>query len=211
MVLKYIMIIIILLSSALMASAQQPPMPTIGNITLTANPASISADGTSTSVITVVNVEDPDGIVQFGLITLNTTLGTINGSVELKNGTATAILKAGTTPGTAAIVAEYVGQNSSRGKVNVTFAAAAPGQTQAGQTPARPGAAQTPVITATPVQPAITAIPTQTQTETIRPASTPGKTEPVSTPARSTPGLGVLTAISMLSAVYLICMRKKKL
>ncbi len=136
-VMVIIMMVLLSLAPIASASAQQPPMPTniIGNITLTANPANISADGTSTSVITVVTVEDPDfagGKVDAGPITLTTTLGTINGSVQLKNGTATAILTAGTTQGTAAIVAEYVGQNYSRGKVNVTFTAAAPDQTLRG-------------------------------------------------------------------------------
>ncbi len=208
-------IVIILLFLALPAAAEMPSLPTVGSITLTANPASIPADGRSTTIITIENVENPDMpgyTILFGLINLSVLpeLGTINQSVMLSNGTATAVLKAGTSPGVATIYAWYTGTNESRGRVNITFVASTAQTTptttykSGGSISTPPGVTKTPVITATSTS-AVKGTSTPANTSTVTETPVSNKTRTV-----QTPGLGGLAAISMLIAVYLNGIRRKK-
>jgi len=70
--------------------------------TITANPTSIVADGSSTSTITV-QLKDADGDDLTGVVVLNTTAGTLGSVTDNLDGTYTATLTSSTTVGTATI------------------------------------------------------------------------------------------------------------
>jgi lysophospholipase L1-like esterase len=79
--------------------------------TISANPASITANGTSTSTITV-QARDATGAAitsSRGTVTLNTTAGSLGGVTDNGNGTYTAILTSSTTAGTASITGTIAG------------------------------------------------------------------------------------------------------
>jgi len=90
-------------------SAPPPPPPneTPSSIFLSADPTGIPADGLSTSMINASVWEEGEFWVWFGLtVNFSTDSGEITASALIVNGTATAILTAGTEPGVATITAE---------------------------------------------------------------------------------------------------------
>jgi adhesin/invasin len=92
--------------------------------TITANPTSIPADGTSTSTITV-QLKDASGsnLTSGGdAVTLSTTAGTLNSVTDNNNGTYTATLTSSAAPGTATITGTVNG-GSIAGSATVTFSA----------------------------------------------------------------------------------------
>ena len=88
------------------------PGPPFGPTTqITAAPASIPADGTSTSTITV-EVRDAQGnrrLTGGDVVTLSTTLGTLSAVTDLGNGLYSATLRSSTTGGTATISGTVAG------------------------------------------------------------------------------------------------------
>jgi uncharacterized repeat protein (TIGR01451 family) len=90
--------------------------------TITANPTSIPADGTSTSTITV-QLRDANGVslpTGGDLVTLSTTAGTLNSVTDNNNGTYTATLTSSATTGTATITGTVNG-GSIAASATVTF------------------------------------------------------------------------------------------
>ncbi|MGP8199091.1 MAG: Ig-like domain-containing protein [Limisphaerales bacterium] len=86
-------------------SLMVPVMLSAANTTISANPTSIAANGTSTSTITV-QAKDSNGnnlTSSGGVVILSTTLGTLSGLTDNSNGTYTAILTSAAMPGTASI------------------------------------------------------------------------------------------------------------
>ena len=79
--------------------------------TITASPGTLAANGSSTSTITV-QLKDANGnnvTVSGGTVTLTTTLGSLSAVTDNNNGTYTAVLTAGTSPGTATISGTLAG------------------------------------------------------------------------------------------------------
>jgi len=100
-----------------------PWSATPGGITLTANPGSILANGSSTSTITAT-VNDMCGtpVTDGTVVTWSTTIGTINPSSTTTGGIATTTLTSSTTPGTATVTATTtIGGIVVSGSVNVVF------------------------------------------------------------------------------------------
>ena len=80
-------------------------MLSAANTTISANPASIAANGTSTSTLTV-QAKDSSGnnlTSSGGVVILSTTLGSLGSLTDNGNGTYTAILTSAAMPGTASI------------------------------------------------------------------------------------------------------------
>ncbi|WP_411553150.1 invasin domain 3-containing protein [Paenibacillus lautus] len=90
--------------------------------TITASPASIPADGSSISTVTV-QLKDSNGnplTASGGVVQMKTTAGTLSGVTDRKNGTYTAQLKAPVSVGTATVTAELGGTPIAQ-KATVTF------------------------------------------------------------------------------------------
>lgn len=90
--------------------------------TVTASPASIPADGSSISTVTV-QLKDSNGnplTTSGGTVQMKTTAGTLSGVTDRKNGTYTAQLKAPVSVGTATVTAELGGTPIAQ-KAAVTF------------------------------------------------------------------------------------------
>jgi hypothetical protein len=85
-----------------------PPLPptTTPALYLTANPPAIPADGVSTSFINATVWDGENWIWSIPIVNFSTDLGAITESAQIMNGTATATLTAGTTPGVATITAK---------------------------------------------------------------------------------------------------------
>ena len=100
-----------------------PGAPT--NISVSANPSSITADGTSTSIITATIKDAKGNIVEDGTdVIFSTTSGLISpSSTTTTNGIATTTLTSSTTATTAIINASSGGAS---GSTNVTFTAGSP-------------------------------------------------------------------------------------
>ncbi|MFZ9856575.1 MAG: invasin domain 3-containing protein, partial [Limisphaerales bacterium] len=92
--------------------------------TLSATPSSITADGTSTSTITVQlkNSSGNDLSTSGGVVVLNTTLGSLGSVTDNNNGTYTATLTAGTVAGSATITGT-LGGNAFVDDASVTLVA----------------------------------------------------------------------------------------
>ena len=223
--------VVILLFAAALTSAQ-PSFPTMGKMILSASPESIPADGISQSNITAF-VTLPD-IEEYGEmagepacgveVKFYTTLGNItavnNGTTI--NGTAHAILTAGTKAG----VANVTGSASivpASNTTSVTFVASGEvdgdgGNGGNGNGGSGNGGATT---TATPAStPGETPLPSPTAGATATPTGTPMPTSvgtPTATPSPSPtkkpliPGFGAVFAIAgLLAVVYLVLGRKRK-
>lgn len=101
------------------AGSKAPP-----NAAISADPTSITADGHSTSVITVqANSMGTTATKSMGTVVLHTTLGRIGSVDDHNNGTYSAVLIAGTTPGLAQITGTIGGQPIGVG-TDVSFNAA---------------------------------------------------------------------------------------
>jgi len=103
-----LVVVAVFFGSITPVSAPPPPPPneTPPSIFLSADPTEILADGFSTSTINA-SVWDGEDWIWFGLpVNFSTDSGEINASALIVNGTATAILTAGTEPGVATITAE---------------------------------------------------------------------------------------------------------
>jgi adhesin/invasin len=99
--------------------------------TISASPTSITANGTSTSTITV-DAKDANGnnlTSSGGTVVLHTTLGTLSAVTDKGNGTYTATLTSSTTAGTASITGTIVGNTIG----NPTTVAFVPGSVSATQ------------------------------------------------------------------------------
>ncbi|HEU5475634.1 MAG TPA: invasin domain 3-containing protein, partial [Actinophytocola sp.] len=81
------------------------PGPSAITSTITADPSSITADGASTSTITVQSkdAEGNDLTIGGATVVISTDLGTVSGVTDNDNGTYTATLTSGTTAGTATL------------------------------------------------------------------------------------------------------------
>jgi len=88
----------------------------IGAVTISASPVSITADGSSTSIITATVKDEYGNNVPDGTqVTFSTTAGTVGSTTVTKtttNGVATATLTSATTPGGAAITATSGGESA---------------------------------------------------------------------------------------------------
>jgi hypothetical protein len=107
-----ISVVLILFVASVTPVTAPPPPPKQPYIVLTADPSEIVADGSSTSTINASVWEWNEADEEYILIWLgpvvnfSTDLGEITASAQIENGTATAILTAGTEPGVATITAD---------------------------------------------------------------------------------------------------------
>ena len=174
-----------------------PPMPPAGTqpyIDISANPADIPADGISTSTITASVWKGEEWVLENLTVNFSTDLGDITASALIENGTATAILTAGTEDlGVATITAEAnlngdIGTVTNTTRVNFTT----------------PGVTPTPAVnvTLTPT-PTVTVSPTSTATVSPTPTPSPTKKPLI-------PGFGAVFAIASLLAVAHLVMRMKR-
>lgn len=197
----------VLLTSVAPATAQElPGPPTPAYIQLTAEPAEITADGSSTANITA-RVWDGEDWIAWGFdVSFSTDLGEITELVPL-NDTATATLTAGTTAGTATITAEVdlsaVELDVLTNTTTVVFTAPGTSPTPSGGSGGgggggggSSGGTTTPTPTTSPTtspgeSPAPTAAPTSTASPSVAPSGTPGATiaptAPTAPTAPSTP------------------------
>ena len=164
-----------------------PPPGTLPYVDLSANPADIPADGSSTSTITALVWDGEDWMLENLTVKFSTDLGDITASALVENGTATAILTAWTEPGAATITAEAnlsgdVGTITNTNRVNFT----------------------TPGVTPTP--PVLTPTPTPTVTVSLTPTAT---VSPAPSPTKKPliPGFEAVFAIASLLAVAYLVLR----
>ncbi|RJP47003.1 MAG: hypothetical protein C4548_01640, partial [Desulfobacteraceae bacterium] len=96
-----------------------------GGLALTANPTTLVADGTSTSLIRATMTDNGGNPMPGVAVNFATTLGTLSAASATTNasGIADVILTSGTTTGTAVVTANASGYTAS---VNVTFTSGAP-------------------------------------------------------------------------------------
>jgi len=163
-----------------------PPAGTLPYIDLSANPADIPADGSSTSTLTASVWGGEEWVLENLEVNFSTSLGSITASAVIVNGTSTAILTAGTEEGIVTVTAEAnlggdIGTVTNTTTVNFT----------------------TPGVTATP--PVLTPTPTPTVTISPTPVVT---TSPTPTPEE--PGFEAVFAItSLLTVAYLVLQRRE--
>ena len=167
-----------------------PPAGTPAHIALGANPADIPADGVSTSTITASVWDGEDWVLDNLMVNFSTDLGDITASAVIENGTATAILTAGTEDlGVATITAE-ANLNGDIGTVTnttrVNFATL--------------GVTPTPAVN-------VTLTPTPTVTASPTPAATVSPT-PSPTKKPLIPGFEAVFAIASLLAVAHLVLRR---
>jgi len=103
-----LVVLAVFIASITPVPAELPPLPneTPPSILLSADPTGIPADGFSTSTINASVWDGEDRIWLGPAVNFSTDLGEINASALIVNGTATAILTAGTESGVATITAE---------------------------------------------------------------------------------------------------------
>ncbi len=169
-----------------------PPAGTSAHIALGANPADIPADGVSTSTITASVWDGEDWVLDNLTVNFSTSLGNITESAVIMNGTATAILTAGTEDlGVATLTAEAnlngdIGTVTNTTRVNFTT----------------PGVTPTPPVTVTPT-PTITVSPTPAATVSPTPTPSPTKKPLI-------PGFEAVFAIAgLLTVAYLVKWRRR--
>jgi PGF-CTERM protein len=163
-----------------------PPAETHPYIDLSATPAEIPADGTSTSTITAFVWNGEDWVMGNLTVNFSTSLGTIPASAPVVNGSATGTLTAGTEEGSANVTAEanLPDVGSLTNTTAVTF-----------------------------TRPSVTSTPTTTPgvTSQITPMVTPTATPtPSLTPAEGIPGFEAVFAIAGLLAVAYLVRRRRK-
>jgi N-acetylneuraminic acid mutarotase len=167
------------------------------SILLTADPASIMADGSSTSLITAV-VKDGNGqALPDQTVVFATNLGTLDvvHTTTDASGVAMSTLTAGTTPGTATVTGTA---ESVLGSITASISVQVLNVPTVTPTPtATPTATHTPTPTLTPTP---TATPTNTSTPTATCTSTPTNT-PTPTPTATSP-IGTWTTTTSLPQAF---------
>ena len=222
-------------------SAQAPPPPLkLPYVVLTADPSEIVADGSATSTInaSVWLWDENDEAyneqiwVGVGAVEFSTDLGEITESAKIINGTATAILTAGTEPGVATITAKMdvediglgtntttvtftpTGDGGDGGNGGGSSSGGSSGGTTTTPTPTvttSPGVTPTPASTATPgpTTGATTPGPTVTPGATPGPTTTTTPTPASATPTPKEPGFGAVFAmIGLLAVAYLLMWKR---
>lgn len=170
-----------------------PPTPQEGTqpyIDLNANPADIPADGNYTSTITASVWDGEEWVLENLTVNFSTDLGNITASSLIENGTATAVLTAGTEDlGVATITAEA----NLSGDIGIITNTTAVNFTAPGVTPTPPVLTPTPTPTVSP-----------TPAATVSPAPSPTKKPLI-------PGFEAVFAIaSLLAVAYLVLRRGRK-
>jgi adhesin/invasin len=116
-----------------------PGAVSAANSTISANPTSIAADGTSTSTITVqaVDANGNDETAGGATVLLDTNAGSLSGVTDNGDGTYTATLTSSTTAETADVSGAIDGNRITSGNASVTFTP--PGAVSAAQSTISPG------------------------------------------------------------------------
>lgn len=168
-----------------------PPAGTPSYLQLSVDPSDIPADGSSISTLTASVWNGDEWVLENLTVNFSTTLGSITPSTVMVNGTATAILTAGTEEGVATITAEA---NLPEGAVTTTISVNF-----------------TTLEAATPAPAVVTATPTPAATISPSPMPTPtGTPSPSPTSKPSIPGFEAVFAIaSLLSAAAFVLWRRR--
>ena len=167
-----------------------PPAPPVGTppyIDLKANPADFPADGISTSTISASVWDGEKWVLENLTINFSTSSGNITVSALIINGTATAVLTAGTEEGAATITAE-ADLSGDIGIITITNTSTV-NFTTPGVTPTPLVLTPTPTVTVSPT-PTVTVSPTPTPTEE--------------------PGFEAVFAIAGMLAVAYVALRRKR-